>query len=195
MRRLLLLTGAILATHLTLWAGGARDAAAAVLRWRTNGTNCNVAHSLAPGYSFGLAQHVGKSFFDDSIGNSVGTQVTCFIPTGRDLMELVPTNGRRLHSVNLRLEQFGPPGVSEATEARLVTSHHTAAQFCICDMKARSGGPGVFPLFLSYALCANDASCGTDWGVGVDLTMSDQGGGSPPAEKALKLRLLSAYSD
>lgn len=193
MRRVRLSTVVMLAAHLTFWIGSSRDADAAVLRWRTNGTNCHFDHfhSAATYLEYqGSASHAGKTFWDTATGDYIDVGASCFVPTGRDLVELFTTNGRRLHSVNLRLEQIGSS--NEYTTAYLVTNNFIGPTVCTCDTKMRYGAPGTFPLYLSYAACANSSNCGTDWGVGVDLDMTDTGGGGP---KALKVRLLSAYSD
>lgn len=196
MRRTINSTATMLAMGVALSvASSAKSAGADVLRWRMNGNDCHFINfaGSSPIYQYsGGADHAGKTFWDDAGGSGSGVFFTCPVPTGRDLVELVTTNGRRLKSVNVRLQQVSV-SLNEYTTAELITSSYTGTMVCTCDVKVRFGGPGNFPLFLSYAPCANFSTCGTDWGVGVDFDMTDTGGGADP--KGLKIRLLSAYSD
>lgn len=180
-----------LGAHLAFWGWSVDEADAQVLRWRTNGTECH-EQSVNTAGTFrytGFGIWGGMEIIDPAPGNSTGVTATCFIPTGRDLLELHNTNGRRITHVNLRLQQFG--AVTETTSAYLVTNAHDVGTVCTCDFKQRTGGAGFFMMSLSYASCVG-SSCGTDWGLGVDLVVSDN---NFAANKSLKVKLLSAYSN
>ncbi|MBX3125773.1 MAG: hypothetical protein KF718_03620 [Polyangiaceae bacterium] len=179
-----------LGAHLAFWGWSVDEADAQVLRWRTNGTECPFEQLITTvdQESFGSAAHAGKSFFDRVTGNSSSFGATCFIPTGRDLLELHNTNGRRISHVNLRLHQIG--AVTETTGVSLVASDFVASQFCLCDYKQRTGSAGTFFMSVSFASCIGCA--GTDWSLGLDMFMTDN---NSVATKALKVRLVSAYSN